>query len=80
MPSSSPRRGARFSSDRVARPFFILATSEVYVGLVGDGDIGTIEAGKLADIIAVDGNPLENISELRDMDFVMKGGEVYLNP
>ncbi|MFT6460921.1 MAG: imidazolonepropionase-like amidohydrolase [Maricaulis maris] len=45
-----------------------------------DGDIGTIEAGKLADIIAVDGNPLENISELRDMEFVMKGGEVYLNP
>lgn len=45
-----------------------------------DGDIGTIEAGKLADIIAVDGNPLDNISELRDMDFVMKGGEVYLNP
>lgn len=44
-----------------------------------DDDIGTIEAGKLADIIAVDGNPLDNISELRDMDFVMKGGEVYLD-
>ena len=44
-----------------------------------DADIGTIEAGKFADIIAVDGNPLESISELRDIDFVMKGGEVYLS-
>ena len=40
-------------------------------------DIGTLEAGKFADVIAVDGNPLEDISELRDIDFVMQGGEVY---
>jgi len=40
-------------------------------------DIGTIEAGKFADIIAVDGDPLEDIGELMDVDFVMKGGEVY---
>ncbi len=39
--------------------------------------IGTIEAGKLADIIAVDGSPLADISELLDVDFVMKGGKVY---
>jgi imidazolonepropionase-like amidohydrolase len=39
--------------------------------------IGTIEVGKLADIIAVDGNPLEDIAELMDVDFVMKNGEVY---
>jgi imidazolonepropionase-like amidohydrolase len=44
-----------------------------------DADIGTIEAGKFADIIAVDGDPLASISELRDIDFVMKGGEVYLS-
>lgn len=41
--------------------------------------IGTIEAGKYADIIAVDGSPLENIEELLDVDFVMKGGKVYKN-
>ncbi len=41
--------------------------------------IGTIEAGKLADIIAVDDSPLENIEELLDVDFVMKGGKVYKN-
>lgn len=40
-------------------------------------DIGTIEAGKYADIIAVDGSPLDDIQELLDIDFVMKGGKVY---
>ena len=45
---------------------------------IGMGDrIGTLEAGKHADIIAVDGNPIEDISELLDVDFVMKGGTVY---
>jgi imidazolonepropionase-like amidohydrolase len=39
--------------------------------------IGTIEAGKYADIIAVDGSPLDSIEELLDVDFVMKGGKVY---
>lgn len=42
-------------------------------------DIGTIEAGKFADIIAVDGNPLEDISELMEVDFVMQGGMVHKN-
>ena len=39
--------------------------------------LGTIEAGKYADIIAVDGSPLDDIAELLDVDFVMKGGKVY---
>ena len=39
--------------------------------------IGTIEAGKFADIIAVDRSPLEDIAELLDVDFVMKGGKIY---
>lgn len=39
--------------------------------------IGSIEAGKFADIIAVDGNPLTDIEELYDVDFVMKNGVVY---
>ncbi len=40
-------------------------------------DVGAIEAGMYADIIAVRGNPLEDIRELEDVRFVMKGGETY---
>lgn len=39
--------------------------------------IGTLTPGKQADIIAVKGNPLTDIEELLDVDFVMKGGVVY---
>lgn len=45
-----------------------------------DDVIGTLEAGKYADIIGVDGDPRDNISELLDVDFVMKGGIVYKAP
>jgi len=41
------------------------------------GSRGTLEPGKLADIIAVEGNPLECISNLRQTRLVMKGGETY---
>jgi len=39
-------------------------------------DLGTLEAGKFADLIAVSENPLEDISALTDVDFIMKGGTV----
>ncbi|MFK8011113.1 MAG: amidohydrolase family protein [Marinicellaceae bacterium] len=39
--------------------------------------IGTIEAGKMADIIAVDKSPIKDIKQLLDVDFVMKGGKTY---
>jgi len=42
-------------------------------------DIGSIEAGKFADIVAVDGDPLADITVMEKVVFVMKGGEVYLN-
>lgn len=41
--------------------------------------LGTIEAGKLADIIAVDSSPIDDIRELLDVDFVMQGGKIYKN-
>jgi imidazolonepropionase-like amidohydrolase len=40
-------------------------------------DVGSIEAGKFADIIAVTGDPLNDVRALETMDFVMKGGRVY---
>ncbi len=46
--------------------------------LLGLGDrIGAIEPGKLADLIAVEGNPLENVRTLENVRFVMRAGEVY---
>lgn len=42
--------------------------------------LGTLEAKKIADIVAVKGNPLKNISAMRDVVFVMKEGVVYKNP
>ena len=43
-------------------------------------DIGTLEPGKLADIVAVKGDPLADITVLEHVDFVMKGGVVYKRP
>ncbi|MFY7827404.1 MAG: amidohydrolase family protein [Flectobacillus sp.] len=40
-------------------------------------DLGSIEAGKFADIIATDGNPLQDITQMRKVSFVMKDGVVY---
>ncbi len=42
--------------------------------------IGTLEPGKLADIVAVPGDPLADVSILEKVDFVMKGGMVYRKP
>lgn len=45
-----------------------------------DDMIGTIGMGMAADVIAVDGNPLSDVTELEDVDFVMKEGVVYKAP
>ena len=44
--------------------------------LMKDDEIGSIKVGKLADIIATKENPLDDISELSRVEFVMKGGKV----
>jgi imidazolonepropionase-like amidohydrolase len=45
-----------------------------------DGQIGELKAGYLADVVAVPGNPLEDIGVLGHVEFVMKGGAVYKRP
>jgi imidazolonepropionase-like amidohydrolase len=45
-------------------------------------ETGTIEKGKFADLIVIDGDPLASISVLRDLEklmLVMKGGEAYVD-
>lgn len=49
-------------------------------GILGlDNQLGSLETDKLADIIAVAGNPLEDISTMEKVVFVMKEGKVYKN-
>ena len=55
------------------------ATLEAATLMSWQDRVGTIEPGKFADIIAVEGNPLDDISSLEHVKFVMKGGEVVRN-
>jgi len=52
------------------------ATSVAAALLDQQDNLGSIEPGKYADIIAVDGDPLSDITELERVKFVMKGGVV----
>ena len=56
----------------------IMTATKISAELLGvDSMLGTIEPNKKADVIAVEGNPLEEISVLKKVVFVMKDGFVY---
>ena len=56
----------------------LLAVTKNSAELLGMEDsIGTIEKGKLADVISVKGDPLKDITVLKDVSLVMKGGQQY---
>ena len=55
----------------------IQSATAISAEALGRKDIGLLEAGRFADIIAVKGDPSQDITLLENVDFVMKGGEVY---
>jgi imidazolonepropionase-like amidohydrolase len=59
----------------------IRAATVTAAELLGMKDsLGTVEAGKLADLVAVPGDPLSDVTVMEKVEFVMKGGEVYRKP
>lgn len=56
----------------------ILSATAMNAGILGEADqFGSLEAGKIADIIATDENPLENVHTLESVAFVMEEGIIY---
>jgi imidazolonepropionase-like amidohydrolase len=56
------------------------AATSVAAELLQRADLGVIGSGKLADIVAMPGNPLEDIAATAHVDFVMKDGVVFRDP
>ena len=56
----------------------IRSATTVAAELLGQqGNFGSVAAGRYADLIAVDGDPLRDIRELERVQWVMKGGVIY---
>lgn len=66
---------AGFTPEEALRSATLIAAQHVQMA----DDIGTIEPGKFADIIALGADPLSDIRRMREVSFVMKGGEVHVS-
>lgn len=64
---------AGFTPEEAIRAATIIAAEHVEMG----DDIGSLEAGKFADMVVLDTDPLEDISALKSIRFVIKNGEEY---
>ena len=59
----------------------IRSATTVAADLMGmSAQVGTVETGKLADIVAVPGDPLADVNVLQNVNFVMKGGQIFRRP
>jgi len=60
-------------------PMFTIQAATIWAAqlLRHEQELGSIAPGKVADLVAVPGNPLDNISLMRHVTFVMKDGTVY---
>ncbi len=78
-PHGENAREFKYMVDAGMPPAFALqaATTHAAELLKKSKDLGSIDAGKYADIIAVNGNPLEDIALMQQVGFVMKAGKVY---
>lgn len=67
--------------DRGMTPLEALRSATLYAAdLLGKDDRGVIESGRLADLVAMPGNPLDDITATERVDWVMMGGRVYTHP
>ena len=58
----------------------IVAATSLNAEIIGWSDrVGSVEVGKFADLVAVPGDPLQDVNQLGLVEFVMKGGTVYRN-
>ena len=65
----------------VSNAFALYSATSLNAKLAGIDDItGSIEAGKQADIIVADGNPLEDVKVLRNLSMVIAQGKIHKNP
>jgi imidazolonepropionase-like amidohydrolase len=69
----------RVQAGQDAMDALIAANSRAAESLNMQNEIGSIAPGMQADIIAVDGDPIKDITSVRRVVFVMKGGKVYKN-
>lgn len=80
-----PHADARFEFQAMVRrgmsPLQAIQSATINAAdLLGVDDRGVIAEGLLADLIAVDGNPLQNIRLLESVSFVMQGGRLIKQP
>ena len=67
-------------NDGMSQAQALRAGTSVAAELLGlQAKVGTLEAGKLADIVATPGNPLEDIKVTQSVLFVMKEGQIFRN-